>query len=337
MPPANSNKDKNQSDNSRSSPSFTAANRPTTRTKTRRTGGTLILEDQQDINCANKGRNFLEKHSLLCSPGEPPTHLSLLTCLHQVSAMAGVQKPVLNAIRSIVFLLEELEETQINVTVKEVFDSQIMEITLDMKLLIEDTREKIDEHLKISEDCITQMLNSASVQPRQMQQGTGSYASALATPPPHANPKIAAREEIKARQFLLEGIKDTKLSHLDSFQLKTELNKILLDTRLKKGSIRSVNNLRNGGTLIELDSDDSTTWMLNSQNCTEFCQKIDPKVISCTRSYNLIAFNVPLVINLEDNGHRLEVCEANNMEKDTISAMRWAKPITVIGGHQNKC
>ena len=287
----------------------------------------MILEDQQDINNAIEGRKYLEKHSLLCPPGEPPTHSSLSTCLHQVSAMAGVQKPVLNAIRSIAFLLEEIEETQINLMVKEAFDSQITEFTSDMKLLIEDAREKIDEHLKISEDRINQMVDNASVQTKQPQHNGGSYASILATPPPYANPKIAAREGIKARQFLLEGIKDTKLSNFDSYQLKTELNKILLETGLKGGNIRSVNNLRNGGTLIELDSDGSTTWMLNSENRAEFCLKIGPKVTSRTRSYNLIAFNVPLAIDPENRDHRLEICEVNNVRKDEISAIRWAKPV----------
>ena len=149
MPPKSS-KDKNQAENPRP-----------TRADTRRNGDPMLLEDQQEINDALEGRKFLERHSLLCPPGEPPTHTSLSTCLHQVSMMAGVQKPVLNAIRSIAFLLEELEETQINGTVKEAFDSQITEFTSDMKMLIlEDAslREKIDEHLKVSEEKIAQAM-----------------------------------------------------------------------------------------------------------------------------------------------------------------------------------
>ena len=88
---------------------------------------------------------------------------TLATCLYQVSAMAGIQKPILNAIRSIVFLLEELEETHINITVKEALDSQITESTSDMKLLIEDAREKINEHIKTSEDQLFQAMKNIPI------------------------------------------------------------------------------------------------------------------------------------------------------------------------------
>ena len=111
MSPSTSDKDKNQLDNPRSASNTNLGNRPTTRTETRCTGGNPISEEQQDIKDATEGRKYLEKHSLLCLPGEPPSHTSLTTCLYQVSAMAGIQKPILNAIRSIAFLLEELEET----------------------------------------------------------------------------------------------------------------------------------------------------------------------------------------------------------------------------------
>ena len=284
----------------------------------------MLLEDQQEINDALEGRKFLERHSLLCPPGEPPTHTSLSTCLHQVSMMAGVQKPVLNAIRSIAFLLEELEETQINGTVKEAFDSQITEFTSDMKMLIEDAREKIDEHLKVSEEKIAQAMANAATQANRNQ--TNTFASVLVTPPPHANPKIAAKEGIKARQFLLEGIKESKFSRYDIHQLKVELNKILQELGLEKGKIRSVNNLRNGGSLIELDSDEATTWFLNQENRTKVCGKIGPTVVCRTRLYSLIAFNVPLDINPDDHAHRQEVNEANNLDQEIITAMRWAKP-----------
>ena len=66
--------------------------------------------------------------------------------------MSGLQKPVINAIRLVAFLLDELEDMQINETVKEAFDSQTNEFTTDMKTLIDDVKEKIDVHLKSTED-----------------------------------------------------------------------------------------------------------------------------------------------------------------------------------------
>lgn len=239
--------------------------------------------------------------------------------------MAGVQKPVLNAIRSVAFLLEEMEESQINSTVKEAFDSQITEFTSDMKLLIEDAREKIDMHLKTSEEKVNQLINNAMAQPRQTHQS--SYASALIAPPPHANPRVAAREGIKARQFMLEGMDDTRLAHMDNVQLKLELNKILLEAGLEKGKIRSVVGIRNRGSLVEMDSDEAAAWFQKTDNRSTFCQKIGPKVESRTRLYNLIAMNVPLTYDADDQSHLSEILEVNNLDKETISATRWAKPV----------
>ena len=62
--------------------------------------------------------------------------------------MAGLQKPVINAIQSVAFLLDEIEDTQISTSVKEALDSQIIEFTSDIKLLIENAKDKINKHLK---------------------------------------------------------------------------------------------------------------------------------------------------------------------------------------------
>ena len=222
-------------------------------------------------------------------------------------------------------MLDEMEDTQINLTVKEAFDSQITEFTSDMKMLIVDAKEKLDDHFKVTEERLTQVINSSAAQVKQTP--TNTYASVLTTPPPHANPRIAAREGIRARQFLLEGISNTKFSHTDVFRLKTELNKILGDLGADKVKIRSVNKLRNGGALVEMESDEATVWFTNTDNRSKFNEKIGPNVNFCSRVHSLIAFNVPLAINPEDLKHRQEVCEANNIEHDVMSAARWAKPI----------
>ena len=117
--------------------------RPTTRTGTRKNGNLATPDELQDIKNAIEGRKFLEKHSLLCPPGEPATHEALSICLHQVSALPGLQKQAINAIRAVAFLLEELEESAINETIRDAFDSQITEFTSDMKILLEDVNEKM--------------------------------------------------------------------------------------------------------------------------------------------------------------------------------------------------
>ena len=126
--------------------------KPATRNETKKTGNLKTPEDLQDIKNAQDGRNYLEKLSLLYPPGEPLTHEALSICLHQISAMARLPKQAVNTIRATAFLLEEMEEDAINLVVKKVFDSQITELTLDMKILIKDAKNKIDGHVKSALD-----------------------------------------------------------------------------------------------------------------------------------------------------------------------------------------
>jgi len=67
------------------------ANRPLTRNETRRTGTVITTPPtSEDIHDAVGARSYLEERLLLCPPGEPATHASLSSCLHQVSKMSGI-------------------------------------------------------------------------------------------------------------------------------------------------------------------------------------------------------------------------------------------------------
>ena len=325
-PPKNRNVSRSSTDSSdRNLPNKANTSRPNTRNDSRKTGTTFMLEEDQDIKDSLGGRKYLEKYTLLCPAGEPPSHTALSTCLHQISAMAGLHKPAINAIRSVAFLLDEMEDTQINETVREALDSQMTEFTSDLKLLIEDAKEKINDHIKASED--QTLKTPAPSIPSHRDQSTPTYASVLVNPPAHANPKVAAKEGIRARQFMLDGIKSLKLSHFDTSQLKTELNKYLLDLGPQAGRIRALTNARTGGIIVEMDSDTSATWLSDSNNQRKLCDKIGSNAEFRTRAYNIIVFNVPLAINPEDENHRQEICEANDYEQGTITATKWAKAI----------
>jgi hypothetical protein len=217
-----------------------------------------------------------------------------------------------------------MEDTQIHISLREALDVQMTEFTSDFKLLINDAKEKIDEHVKLSEERLAKL---PAPLPTQSRTPTNSYASALINPPAHANPRVAAREGIKARQFLIQGLKESKFSHLDSFQLKTELNKILPEVGLPTGKIRSVVNTRSGGTVIEADTDEVASWLSSSANQGRICDRLGAKAEFRGRNYNVIVFNVPLAINPEEEGHRLEICETNGLEPTTIVSAKWAKAV----------
>jgi hypothetical protein len=242
--------------------------------------------------------------------------------------MLGVPKQVINAIRSVAFLLDELEETQINTTVKEAFDSQFTEFTSDMQLLIQDAKEKIDVHIKAAEEHLTQLKTpSSQMEPQTMPTNARSYASVLINPPAHANPRVAAREGIKARQFAIEGVKNSKFSHLDNFQLKDELNRIILNLGLSTGKLRSVTSSRNGATILEADNDETARWLATAENQRRICEEIGSNAEFRHRTYNILALNVPLALDPANDDHRLEICEANNMDRTAIMSIKWAKAV----------
>jgi hypothetical protein len=303
---------------------------------TRKRNGSLTVPDEyQDIKTALEGRKFLEKHSILCPPGEPTTNKALSICLHQVAAMNGLPKQALNAIRATALLLEEREEEAINETVKEAFDSQMTEFTSDMKQLIDDVNTKIDNHLKTA---ITQITKAAAeaVPPaattiRQDNPAVTNitYATTLINPPPHANPKLAAREGIRARQFLLIKADDYTFGRHDIQQLKDDINKTLRELEASEGKVRAITS-RNGterSIIIEVDTDELARWLSNKINMVELCSRLGEGITFRARVFNTIVFNAPLTIDPDNPAHREEITEVNRWEPGSISTVRWAKPI----------
>ena len=316
----------------------------TSRPATRKGGGSVTTpEESQDIKNALDGRKFLEKFSLLCPPAQPTSNGSLAYCLHQISAMAGVPKQTVNAIRASAFLLEELEDTAINETIRTAFDSQITEFTSDMGLLIEDAKLKIDQHLKESFEQATKATGTTQLTHNHNAQAHSTvrtpsaanpYASALINPPPNVNPILAAKEGIKTRQFLITGLGESALGIHDTQKLKTALNKTARDLGLKEGKIRSLITQKDGSVLIEVDTDASVVWFTNDINRIEFCSALGDGVAFKTRIYNVLAFNVPLNLSPSEESHLDEINEANDLEDNTIMTIRWAKPINRRTPHQ---
>ncbi len=74
---------------------------PIIRQNTRKTGATVINENQEEIKNAQTGKGFLEKRQyLLCLVGQPTTPMLLTYYLHQVLAMQRITKPIKNAVHA---------------------------------------------------------------------------------------------------------------------------------------------------------------------------------------------------------------------------------------------
>jgi hypothetical protein len=303
----------------------------TTRNESRKTGVTVTTQRAKEdtIKNAVDGRRFLEKHLLLCPVGEPITTAALAYCLHQISEMSGPGgKMMADAARSAAFLAGELEENSINEVVRDAVLSQINELAQDMKSLVEDAKEKIDDHAQMKATSIQSNPPPPQARPPpDHPPPRRSYAETLINPPPHANPKLAAREGIRARQIMLEGIdQKLRIGQMDGTQLKAELNKILEEAGVEGKGIRSAIIQRNKGVLVEMDNDRALEWIRKPENKIAFCIEVGPDVVFKARSHTVIAFNAPLTIDLENETHRKEILDANHFEAETVNMIRWVKP-----------
>jgi len=323
--------------------------RPATRLESKKTGIAPINEDKEEIRDENTGRLYLEKRLYLCPAGQPVTPVSLTHCLHQISAMQGITKPIRNAIRATAFLLEELEDYTTAENVREIVNAQLSNLSEDMQLLTTDLKEKVDSHLegKLTDldksmdrlnrvigklEKAGEVVTNTNLGNNTRQTGTApghrTYAETIAAPPPHANPRLAAKEGIRARQLMLEGVNDNlKFKEMDDTKLKENLNKIANDLGLEGRCIRTATKQRLGGLLIEMADDHAARWLKDETNARSFCSKIGTATTFRKRLYNLIAYNVPIIMEPENGNHIKEIHEVNQLEPETIKTARWVKPI----------
>ena len=136
------------------------------------------------------------------------TNTSLAYCLHQVAEMPNISILVSCAVRSAAYLAEQIEDLSVNEMVREAVVSQLNELAKDVKCLVEDVKDKFDGYVEARLEQQQSLKQPPAVShPTVDHVGPArNYAEALATPSVNANPRIAAREGIRARQLLLEGV-----------------------------------------------------------------------------------------------------------------------------------
>jgi len=70
-----------------------------------------------------------------------------------------------------------------------------------------------------------------------------------------------------------------------------------------------------------VDNDVAVGWLKVEDNCDAFCSAIGPNVTFKIRAHSLIAFNVALTLDPDNQRHREEICKMNHLNDDTIIGM----------------
>jgi len=72
-----------------------------------------------------------------------------------------------------------------------------------------------------------------------------------------------------------------------------------------------------------MENDNATAWLRKEGNTKEFCNKVGPDAKFKTRTYILIAYNVPIILDLENEKHLAEIHKVNQIEEGSIIKVRW--------------
>ena len=160
-----------------------------------------------------------------------------------------------------------------------------------------------------------------------------SYRDALnqriTGPPVQVDPRVRAKESIRARQFLWTLSEDTHgLKSLPAPQLLKQINGKLAKaakTTNEECKLRSAMWLKNGGLLIEASDSKSAEWLRSEANILHMECELGTTILTEMRNYNAMAYFVPLTFSAADKSHLEEVTETNDLPNGSISKCRWAK------------
>ena len=205
---------------------------------------------------------------------------------------------------------------------------QLNELGTDLKDFITDTTQHIYEYLdnKIAEisnatKALVELVTAAvATSPSLGSTNVGhihpplDYRQALAKPPPHVDPRLAAKEGIKLHQFFLEGIaRDSEIGKMMAAEARKVVNKAIDKAGGGEHKAQSAIQQSKEGLLVEMDSDMGAAWMKVNTNSRSFCNALGPGISVRQWLYSMFAYNASMVLNPDNKDHLKEIAEANDI------------------------
>jgi len=195
--------------------------------------------DANQINNARDARKFLESRLLLVPDGATPTPNMMSAALFQIAAMQGVPGLAMRAIRAAAYIMEEIEEEAIAITTRDTVADQMTYMTEEMKNITEHLKEtitiEIGNQIKTLEEttstALKQMKEAKLSNQDSIYNNPGmshnQLAGRLAIPGKEIDPRLAAREGIKARQLLLDFLQTSPIHNVSNTEVKSIIQKAI--------------------------------------------------------------------------------------------------------------
>jgi len=304
--------------------------------KTRAAGVAELDEEVQEVGDPGKGRSYLEERLLLIPDGTPLTLGTLSMTLFQITALSGMGLTAINAVRAVAFLLTEVELGAVAGDIREIINQQFNDMTSDLKEFTDGLKEKVSEELEKKTAVLEKKTAELAEVVEKVAQQAGNVASSpyrdaltrvVSGAPMDANPRLVAKESIRLRQSLVDLPKESWLRDCANLVLVGKFSEAMGRATAQQHKVRSALKLQNGGILVEMATDEGAAWLASKPNVEAFLQELGETEASFkTRSFNIVAYFVPINLDTNSEKDRTEIEEANNIPKGSLTKLRWIKP-----------
>ena len=285
-------------------------------------------------------------------PGETFALDILARTLFSVASAEKLPLTASNAIKAVAFLLTENIETKSTLDFSQKF-ADSTRTTLDA--LTTQLYDKIDLHIKTSvesthahaQSTLTTNLQQAQERfasstqqtinnARSYSQVAASSLNANSTHPPHhfslSQYQIRNREQIKKKQVLVDFSANLNLDVMNQDTLSRKaadaVNTAWAISDPKPSSqpkIKAATLMRNGGLLLEFDSEASANWLREEANSACFASNVGSGACIKNRSYQVIVQFAPIQFNPTDNTHLRDFEETNGLSPNSVLKAEWIK------------
>ena len=233
--------------------------------------------------------------------------------------------------------MNKLEDSALHQVVWDSVMVQLNKLGTDLKDFITDATQRTDGHLdnKIADisnatkALVESVMATVATSPSLGSTNVGhihpplDYRQALAKPPPHVDPRLAAKEGIKLHQFFLEGItKDSEIGKMTVAEARKVVNKAIDEAGGGEHKAQSAIWQSKEGLLVEMDLDVGAAWMKVNTNSQSFCNALGPGISIRQQFYSVFTYNASTVLDLDNKDHLKEIAEANNIQEESLVAMR---------------
>ena len=306
------------------------------------------------IKNAGEAKKFLEKEGWTVK-GETITLESLAIFLLAHSLLPNTTGEMANIMTATAYLitsnLQDGVAQGVAQSITELLKHSIATMTVEIRENLElhasklaetaESQAAIAQNMKKTQEDMAESAKQAATQAKTYSQIVATHSPHSLPVPPvprvtHSQMQIQNREQIKRRQVLIdfEKTEELQLEMMNEETLNRKATEALrtsflvatdpkpAEVKLKTGTL-----LRNGGLLLELNSDEAAHWLKSDGVTDGFLERLGSGASIKNRTYQVIVQFVPVSFDPANDEHIRSYEEHNNIGNGSIAKAEWIKPV----------